>query len=446
MHGGASSAAVCAVAAAAAVVILSAHLRGRRRRHASARETTRGGGAPRLVTSEDYENLVRQLRKRGEADCLPPPDSFAQQLVHAEGEMLQRSFLIEDERGMPVAAASLLVEAKCLRGGGSVAHVYEWLSPTKDDDAARIALLTHLVDVARAEGCYKLLADVPPHEDVIHRSCGLAARTVMMCAELSGGRGARGAQRTPAGAASCVPPRRPSPVMLCASGQRQAAGYLMRPLTADDSCEAYLALLGQLTQAPPISANVFHRQLARMERTGGMHTVLVVAADADASPSASRPQSQPPSRSLIACATLILERLPLGMAGRRDATLIGRIEDVVVDSSARGTGLGRAMMRALLQLAAQSGASAVLLKWGIRGDRTTTTRLQSHTPTHVPTNSPVGRVPCVAPPSCTEEKSHFYAKAGFDWPRSGEAGYAVYLGLGGVAPSSATLIDASTGR
>ena len=51
------------------------------------------------------------------------------------------------------------------------------------------------------------------------------------------------------------------------------------------------------------------------------------------------------------------------MAGQRDAKFIGRIEDVVVDSSARGTGLGRELMRALLQIAEQGGASAVILKW-----------------------------------------------------------------------------------
>ena len=94
-----------------------------------------------------------------------------------------------------------------------------------------------------------------------------------------------------------------------------------------------------------------------------MHLVWVVehrtCSDADAA------TAEPPPP-LVGCATLLFERIPVpgactsivrGGSGEGGA-LVARIEDVVVDESTRGSGLGRALMQELLVIAQERGATS----------------------------------------------------------------------------------------
>lgn len=108
-----------------------------------------------------------------------------------------------------------------------------------------------------------------------------------------------------------------------------------------------------------------------------MHLVLVVeeppqpatatgdavAADLVVSPNNAADAGLP---TLVGCATLLLERSPLALPrggssggsslGGSGGGLIGRIEDVVIDGSTRGTGLGKAMINTLVSIAKERGA------------------------------------------------------------------------------------------
>lgn len=59
---------------------------------------------------------------------------------------------------------------------------------------------------------------------------------------------------------------------------------------------------------------------------------------------------------LLACGTLVLERKLI-----RNCGTCGHVEDVVVDASARGRGVGRVLLDALTALARQHGCYKVIL-------------------------------------------------------------------------------------
>ncbi len=95
---------------------------------------------------------------------------------------------------------------------------------------------------------------------------------------------------------------------------------------------AMARLVPQLSRsAPPLS----HAELA--EIVASPATVLLVARD-DRS-------------SIVGSLTLVLFRIPTGLRAW--------IEDVVVDEAARGAGVGKALSRAALALAAERGARSV---------------------------------------------------------------------------------------
>jgi ribosomal protein S18 acetylase RimI-like enzyme len=94
--------------------------------------------------------------------------------------------------------------------------------------------------------------------------------------------------------------------------------------------DAFRRLIPQLSQAAPPTRDDLAALLA-----GG--TLLFVARDA--------------SGPLIGALSLVLYRIPTGVRGR--------IEDVVVDESARGQGVGEALVQAALDAAREAGVRSV---------------------------------------------------------------------------------------
>ena len=72
------------------------------------------------------------------------------------------------------------------------------------------------------------------------------------------------------------------------------------------------------------------------------------------------PATSASSTRLVGCISLLLERMP---ASEGLGPLVARLEDVVVDESTRGTGLGRAMVLSALDLARERGATSATLNW-----------------------------------------------------------------------------------
>ena len=300
----------------------------------------------------------------------------------------------------PLAASTLCIEPKLLRGGGCAAHLS--LVVPCNTDAAKVesalsGMLQQSLDAAQCEGVYKVIVDVPPTSSIatLLRKCGFQEANLTMAVGLSDAAG-RCAGRGP------IASRSPD---WCKSVPG-VDGYVLRELSSADESEDYLALLRQLSQAPPIDGGVFLRQLERVRDSNGAHTIMVVTEAPP--PGALAERKTPDGRRLLGCATILFEWLPVCPLARGDTSsqchrrgaLVARIEDVVVDSSTRGLGLGRALLRAVLDEARESGATCAML-------------------------------------NCSPANKAFYAKCGFACLPTGEVCFARYFA--GRVPSHASM-------
>lgn len=120
-----------------------------------------------------------------------------------------------------------------------------------------------------------------------------------------------------------------------------AYDFCMRALVADDFDRGYLALLGQLTRVD--AERITREQFTSfVQQLSPHHRVLVI-----------EDQKQ---RAIVAAATLFIEQKCIHGMG-----LAGHIEDVVVDQSLRGYGLGRSLVDFLVDYAHDRGVYKVIL-------------------------------------------------------------------------------------
>ncbi len=338
------------------------------------------------MVPSDFHSLARRLRN----GCTE--QEFAAQLRDIEAGGLQQSIVLVDRRGEACAAATLLLEPKCLRGGMSAAHVTELLPATTRE---RAQLLSELAVAAEAAGAYKAIIDAPAADDGMLRYCGFEPQGLLMMARLAaGGKG---------GAALPAATDAPRPLRVHTGSAYASSALSLRPLSERDGAE-YVRLLAQLSDAPPLPDAVYLRQL-RAIRASNAHAVLVVD-DPGSDPTREREPPAPPR--LLACATMLLERQPMQRA--EACALVARIEDVVVDERARGTGLGRSLILALLDMSAELGCGAATL-------------------------------------NCSADREAFYAKCGFGRAPAGEVGFAAYFnGRGGDVRSRGASLETPAPR
>lgn len=246
--------------------------------------------------------------------------------------------------------ATFIVEPKCLRGGAAAGHISLHATPSASD-VLLAKLYNKCVELTRELGCYKVIIDAPPRSADILRQCGFELNSLTMVANIHGTAGS-------------------SDSALLRGDLPQ---YKLRELEEADS-EAYVALLAQLSSAPQLSKDAWSTHLSRLrESCGTLFTVVVTTS----------------SQKLVGCASLLLEHDGSSSHGAGGGVIEAHIEDVVVDSSTRGTGLGKALILALVELARGKGARRVLL-------------------------------------NCSEANEPFYVKCGFAKPTDGTACYACY--------------------
>ena len=92
---------------------------------------------------------------------------FAEYLDLCKADGLQQPFVLPDRHGRPLAACTLLLEPKFLRGGTKAAHLTRWAG---GGQRMRAELLRQLVDLARADGAYKAIVDAPQSEARAHNA------------------------------------------------------------------------------------------------------------------------------------------------------------------------------------------------------------------------------------------------------------------------------------
>ena len=318
-------------------------------------------GSLLLSLDEDDEDgaILAQLRA---GDEVPPAFASRPRWIVEEGH--QVALLLSCACGVS-AAATLFMEPKLLHGCSWAAHVEGVLILLPEG----VRLLHRLVELAQHAGCYKLMLDAPKADAPALCALGFEPTQLTLTAalELPADYGWIGGGARPSRLAQCAARRLPS----LAKADCDVA-ILLRPLALDDPPHALMRLLKQLSRAPSVPPEAFAAHLSAMQGDSRVPLVVEIRECGE--------------RAIVGCATLIIRRRLL----QSSVGFIAHIEDVVVDSSLRGLGLGKVLILALLQVACEAGCSRAVL-------------------------------------NCNEHNANFYAKCGFE--RCGMLSYTKYFAV-----------------
>lgn len=351
-----------------------------------------------LDASDFHKNffpLLEQLSNVGHIS----QDFFAEQLKQLHADSMKRMLVCEDVAlGRIVATGTMVVEPKFIHSIGYVGHLEDLVV----DHALRAKglgqrLVQELKEFARAKSCYKVIVDCSERNASFYQKCGFKRKEMSMACYF--------AARPPSAAAttvsnpglpsttpaSCAPAPASALPSLSASVSAEAAtplsvapeqtpsswparrssfseaslqgpededhvlarlgrlklqppreedGLITRALQSGDYDRGFLPLLGQLTTVGDISRASFEQRVAEVLRDPFQHIVVI----------------EDPAKGVVAAGTLLLERKFIHAGG-----LAGHVEDVVVDETIRGKGLGKRIVETLRNLAQDAGCYKVVL-------------------------------------------------------------------------------------
>lgn len=91
--------------------------------------------------------------------------------------------VIINEAGTVVATGMLLIEKKLIHECGKVGHI-EDIAVAKSEQGKKLgnSMISALTDLARKEGCYKVILDCSPHNVGFYEKCGYKNDGVEMVA------------------------------------------------------------------------------------------------------------------------------------------------------------------------------------------------------------------------------------------------------------------------
>jgi len=255
---------------------------------------------------------------------------FNERAQQLRDDPLSHMLVVEDlGRGRVCAAGTLVVEPKFIHQAGLAGHIEDVVVDTglRRRGLGRL-VVKKLQRLAREAGCYKVIVDCSEENVPFYTSCGFTRKEVCMALYFD----RRPAAELPGGPLSLVPQARPVP-----------AGHQLRFVRPEDYNSNFLALLSQLSAVGELPQPFFLDRLRSIERSKREYMVVIEALGSS------------PTK-LVAAATLLVEYKFIHEAGK-----CGHIEDVVVDSSARGLGLGKIIIRRLVELAHEAGCYKVIL-------------------------------------------------------------------------------------
>ncbi|CAI9260952.1 unnamed protein product [Lactuca saligna] len=122
----------------------------------------------------------------------------------------------------------------------------------------------------------------------------------------------------------------------------EAEAYQVRKLEITDKSKGFMELLQQLTVCDPVSDEEFQNRFEELKSCGDDHVICVIE---DAT-----------SSKIIATGSVFIEKKFIRGCGK-----VGHIEDIVVDSSARGLQLGKKVVGFLVDHARSNGCYKVIL-------------------------------------------------------------------------------------
>jgi len=259
-----------------------------------------------------------------------------QRLAMMRSDALQEMVVIEDlDNGLLCAAGTMVIENKFIHECGRIGHL--------EDVVVHYGLrakglgkrvVDRAAEIAKGHGCYKVLVDCAEKNVAFYEKCGFKRNCVQMSRYFD-------VEDLP------LPEAQPPPAPAGVKAAVELGAFRARPLEPRDK-DGFLKLLSQLTTVGDVSEAMFNEQLAKIERRDREHIIVFERLNP-----ADRKAGEP---EVLACATLVVEHKFIH-GGR----CVGHVEDVVVDSSTRGTGLGKMMVGQLTDMALAAGCYKILL-------------------------------------------------------------------------------------
>lgn len=246
---------------------------------------------------------------------------FCRRLSLCDGSNTHVLVAVDRESGRVLAAGTVVVEFKFIHECGLVGHIEDVVvDRTLRRRGIGKQLVQKLCCLARDGGCYKVILDCAENNVPFYSACGFKRKEVMMLRYLES--------------------QPPGPTLQQAvAPQHLGNGLLVRSIRSSDYDGQVLPLLEQLTSIGTISREFF---TARVAALGDMQHMLVIE-DED-------------SGRVVSTGTLLVEAKFIHQAG-----LAGHIEDIVVDSTVRGKGLGKLIIQKLVEVAVAAGCYKVIL-------------------------------------------------------------------------------------
>ena len=292
----------------------------------------------RPISPADLELGVRELLLSSAVAAPECRALFVERVLALQANTLHRVEVVEDvDAGRICACGTLVAEPKFIHQAGTVGHIEDVVvSAGLVGKGIGARLVRSLSAHARRLGCYKCIVDCAEADARFYEELGFRRKEVQCVCDVPPIEG--GSPNTHGFAASTYVPR--------ALGD----GLHVRVLEEADVARGFLRLLAQLTTVGELSSATFAERLALLRSAPGgrPHLPLVIVDE--------------PADKVVAAATLFVEpKLGSGGGGGGGGGRLGHIEDVVVDGTERGRGLGRKIVECVRDAAAAAGCSRATL-------------------------------------------------------------------------------------
>ena len=301
-----------------------------------------------LVPGDYDKRFLGLLSELTDAPTIPRA-FFRKRLSLLQADELQTHLVAEDTRTkMLCATGTLVVENKFIHGCGRVGHL--------EDVVVRAGLRGHgigseivrrIVAEAFSKGCYKVLVDCDDANVDFYRKCSFEVKDAQMAeyfdqslnADVNNDEADDPLRR----AETAVRKVCSQADFSCMKNKKSGMELRLRLLDGGDYDAGFLDLLAQLTQVGNVNREKYLERLSAIKSRGREHVVVVENLNSS-------------NRKVVACGTLVFEHKFIHSNGA-----VGHIEDVVVDSSCRGTGLGKALIMSLKKMSMEAGCYKCIL-------------------------------------------------------------------------------------
>lgn len=128
-----------------------------------------------------YFDLLRQLTQAPELNG----DEFETVLEDMIRQGSKIAVFVDEGKQRIAGSATLLVERKMIRGGARVGHIEDVVvHPDYQGKKLGFQLISHLCEVAKALGCYKVILDSDEANCGFYEKCGFFRKELQMRRDL----------------------------------------------------------------------------------------------------------------------------------------------------------------------------------------------------------------------------------------------------------------------